>query len=264
MKGSAGEERHWLQRRQEVYEGSQMHFLRSAMANGLERDGFRVLRVMANPQRPAESVIREKLELYGSLKNDKRFRDSLNYWQKKASLPKLLDKLSTLSLKKEDIITGPDAHGLYTLGASGDALFITYNKYHHYNHGGLSMLAAADNKDNTLLIFNSPATAFDKNGSLLNPAALAYEGAWSNNRVSALLPSDYEPQQNMETEVDSTMIKNITAKMSAYTSVHITEKAYLHFDKPYYSAGDTMYFKAYLIQGAAHTPSHLSRVYMLI
>lgn len=48
MKGSPGEVRQWLQRRQEVYEGSQMHFLRSAMANGLVRDGFRVLRVMAN------------------------------------------------------------------------------------------------------------------------------------------------------------------------------------------------------------------------
>ncbi|MEO6630332.1 MAG: MG2 domain-containing protein, partial [Mucilaginibacter sp.] len=204
-------------------------------------------------------MIREKLQLYGPLKNDKRFRDSLKYWQKKASLPKLLDKLSP-PLKKEDVVTGPDDKVLFALGANGGALFITYNKYHHYNHGGLSMIAAADNTDNTLLMFDSPALLFDKNGMLINPGEASYNGVWSKNRVSALLPSDYEPQQTMETEVDSALVKNITAKVNAYTSTHITEKAYLHFDKPYYSAGDTIYFKAYLTQGEAHAPSHLSGI----
>jgi len=260
MNGSPGEERQWLLRRQEVYEGSQMHFLRSATADALERDGFRVQRVPANPQRPAGNIIREKLELYNLLKSDKQFRDSLNYWEKKANLPRLLDKPNPQPLKKQDMITGPDGQGLFALGVNGDGLFISYNKYHHYNHGGLSMIAAPDNKDNTLMVFNSPAVAFDKNGSLLDPALLAYEGVWSNNRVSALLPSDYEPEQTMETEVDSTVVKTITAKVSAYKSTHVTEKAYLHFDKPYYSAGDTIYFKAYLTEGATHAPSRLSRV----
>ncbi len=260
MKGSPGEERQWLLRRQEVYEGSQMHFLRSATANALERDGFRVQRVPANPQRPAENIIREKLELYNLLKSDKQFRDSLNYWEKKANLPRLLDKPNPQPLKKQDIITGPDGRGLFALGVNGDGLFISYNKYHHYNHGGLSMIAAPDNKDNTLMIFNSPAVAFDKNGSLLDPALLAYEGVWSNNRVSALLPSDYEPQQTMETEVDSTLVKTITAKVSTYKSTHVTEKVYLHFDKPYYAAGDTIYFKAYVTAGENHELSHLSGV----
>ncbi|HVW97144.1 MAG TPA: hypothetical protein VHA56_14330, partial [Mucilaginibacter sp.] len=38
------------------------------------------------------------------------------------------------------------------------------------------------------------------------------------------------------------------------------EKAYLHFDKPYYAAGDTIYFKAYLVAGSLHRLSQMSRV----
>ena len=37
------------------------------------------------------------------------------------------------------------------------------------------------------------------------------------------------------------------------------EKLYLHTDKPYYSAGDTLWFKAYLQHAATHQALHLSR-----
>jgi len=37
------------------------------------------------------------------------------------------------------------------------------------------------------------------------------------------------------------------------------EKIYLHFDRPYYTNGDTIWFKAYLTAGAFHKPSPFSR-----
>ena len=36
------------------------------------------------------------------------------------------------------------------------------------------------------------------------------------------------------------------------------EKAYLHFDKPYYTAGDTMWFKAYVTIGSKNQLSAVS------
>jgi len=42
--------------------------------------------------------------------------------------------------------------------------------------------------------------------------------------------------------------------------IRSTEKAYLHFDKPYYAAGDTIYFKAYVTLGEKHQLSNLSGV----
>lgn len=40
----------------------------------------------------------------------------------------------------------------------------------------------------------------------------------------------------------------------------VTEKAYLHFDKPYYSTGDTVYFKAYVVKGNNHGPSDINNM----
>jgi TonB-dependent SusC/RagA subfamily outer membrane receptor len=61
-------------------------------------------------------------------------------------------------------------------------------------------------------------------------------------------------------QTDSTVIKNATTKLKALLTDHIIEKAYLHFDKPYYAAGDTMYFKAYVTIGERHELSRLSGI----
>jgi len=53
---------------------------------------------------------------------------------------------------------------------------------------------------------------------------------------------------------------DINLKLENYTSKHPIEKAYLHFDKLYYAAGDTVYFKGYITQGERHNPSELSGV----
>jgi len=44
----------------------------------------------------------------------------------------------------------------------------------------------------------------------------------------------------------------------SYTYLPI-EKVYIHFDKPYYAVGDTIWFKAYLTSGI-HQPSLLSNI----
>lgn len=49
-------------------------------------------------------------------------------------------------------------------------------------------------------------------------------------------------------------------KLAGYKRAHITEKAYLHFDKPYYAAGDTIYFKAYVTMNERHWLTQLSGV----
>ncbi|MDB5123821.1 MAG: hypothetical protein JWP94_1950 [Mucilaginibacter sp.] len=52
----------------------------------------------------------------------------------------------------------------------------------------------------------------------------------------------------------------IVTKLKTFSYNHIAEKAYLHFDKPYYATGDTIYFKAYVTLGEKHEPSNLSGV----
>ncbi len=54
--------------------------------------------------------------------------------------------------------------------------------------------------------------------------------------------------------------KDVYNKLKSYSSTHITEKAYLHFDKPYYATGDTIYFKAYVTMGDRLDLSKLSGI----
>ena len=56
------------------------------------------------------------------------------------------------------------------------------------------------------------------------------------------------------------VLQAVASKLKAYVVKHPTEKAYLHFDKPYYAAGDTIYFKAYVTLGEKHELSNLSGV----
>ena len=52
----------------------------------------------------------------------------------------------------------------------------------------------------------------------------------------------------------------VIAKLKTFLATHTIEKAYLQFDEPFYAAGDTIYFKAYVTLGERHQLSALSGV----
>jgi TonB-dependent SusC/RagA subfamily outer membrane receptor len=54
--------------------------------------------------------------------------------------------------------------------------------------------------------------------------------------------------------------KLMVGKLKIFSSARPTEKAHLQFDKAYYAAGDTVYFKAYVTLGEKHRLSTLSGV----
>jgi TonB-dependent SusC/RagA subfamily outer membrane receptor len=57
-----------------------------------------------------------------------------------------------------------------------------------------------------------------------------------------------------------TTLKERASRLKTFFDQHEIEKAYLHFDKPYYAAGDTIYFKAYVLAGEKNALSPLSGV----
>ena len=58
---------------------------------------------------------------------------------------------------------------------------------------------------------------------------------------------------------DTVSLNAIITKTAKFTDGHPIEKVYLHFDKPYYAVGDTIWFKAYVTAGL-HEPSPLSKI----
>jgi hypothetical protein len=55
------------------------------------------------------------------------------------------------------------------------------------------------------------------------------------------------------------VIEQITAVLKKFTEEFPQEKVYLHTDRPYYLAGETIWFKAYLTAGSFHQLSPLSK-----
>lgn len=58
---------------------------------------------------------------------------------------------------------------------------------------------------------------------------------------------------------DTTIMSNILGKSKIIAEQYPAEKVYVHFDKPYYSVADTMFFKAY-VTFEQNVPSPLSKV----
>ena len=62
------------------------------------------------------------------------------------------------------------------------------------------------------------------------------------------------------TQEGESLTEKVIAKLEQYCMNTPQEKVYLHFDKPYYMAGETMWFQGYLFDGIAHGIDSVSRV----
>jgi hypothetical protein len=56
------------------------------------------------------------------------------------------------------------------------------------------------------------------------------------------------------------LIKKVQQQLERFKTLRPQEKVYLHTDKPHYSAGETIWFKAYLVDGQLHFPSAPSNI----
>ena len=59
---------------------------------------------------------------------------------------------------------------------------------------------------------------------------------------------------------DDTLIQKIAQQLDRWLNEQPQEKVHLHFDKPYYAAGDDIWFKAYVTVGPEHRLSAISGV----
>lgn len=87
-----------------------------------------------------------------------------------------------------------------------------------------------------------------ENGMVMNPQDLVFSGDMDRKRISNLLPLDYNAE------------KAIQLQDLAKTAKNYQEKVYLHTDKPYYYAGDQVFFKGYFAYGNAYLRDQLSKV----
>jgi hypothetical protein len=59
---------------------------------------------------------------------------------------------------------------------------------------------------------------------------------------------------------DPSVLQEILQKMKLYHEQNLQEKLYVHLDKPFYAAGEDIWFKAYLMEASLHSLDSQSRV----
>lgn len=87
-----------------------------------------------------------------------------------------------------------------------------------------------------------------ENGMVLNPEDLVFSGDMDRKRISNLLPLDYDAERGL-------LQQDLTK-----TAKNYQEKVFLHTDKPYYYAGDSLFFKGYFSYGNPFLRDELSKV----
>lgn len=60
--------------------------------------------------------------------------------------------------------------------------------------------------------------------------------------------------------INDDFTQHIAAKLLDYRRAFSQEKAYLHLDKPYYTTGDTLWFKSYLVEASLHLADSASNL----
>jgi TonB-dependent SusC/RagA subfamily outer membrane receptor len=247
LQGSPAEQEQWSKRRNEIYNNSLAHFLRSAMRNHLDADGFKVYRFLVDHTRPSDSLVNAKLKYFNLIKGQGSYRDSLAFWKKVQKSPKLLANQTAVALTGEDVVAKTKSPGVYRFGCEKDALYVLRGRRPEKTSVLLNHLQDPNNSSETLITFDQPEAYFDRNGAILNPGCMTFMGAWAKNGIADLLPVNFEPEgKQKDLEVDSVVLTKVEKSLNGLELSRRLEKTYLHFDKPYYAAGDTIYFKAYV------------------
>lgn len=183
LNGSGSQKRKWKQKRVKAYLGSEMHFLRSCIADQVDEEYFTVRKLVrtAADSLASDSVIYANIKKYSA---PSASASQLNYWIHQSQRIKYDQKLYEEHLDSHDFIRVTNIKGVYGIGYPY-CLVINY-----CNRRSKSLV------DNTIITFTQPFAYFDSNGIIINPLSNKVEGYWGTLRIADLLPVDYDMTKN--------------------------------------------------------------------
>lgn len=199
----------WKHNRLKAFNGSQMHFFRSLIANkNLKEEGFTVnqFKRVLNPDRPTDEQIkmaRQLVKLYGNrinfskkITNPETALDSALVTIRKAGLPKYQDYLYKTNVPYNEMISFENNKPVLNFK---DYLMVIYNKEPEEDNYLIGMFgkrkkASGVQTSNTVLL-NGKAM-LTTSGITLNPNALFNEGYWAFESFANMLPLNYQPPKD--------------------------------------------------------------------
>lgn len=193
----------WIENRNKAYYGSAQHFFKALAEQKLTEEGY-VMHTLIRQEKKIFSVplVAMKKDSSGNIiseaSKEKMIVDStdiklrINQSLRKigtSGFSKYVQYLVKTPLKESEIVdTKSDMFAI----DFDNHLYVVYNKeFEEEQFAGIGQKNTP--QFSILSLLESPAIV-EKNGHLINPLAIVYEGRWGNEKIGELLPLDYLPQ----------------------------------------------------------------------
>jgi TonB-dependent SusC/RagA subfamily outer membrane receptor len=233
LKGTDAQQKKWDSNRRLAYLSSSRHFLRAVMNNTAKDEGYAVFQFLKMPG--INTTIVKPLNI------DSLFISNGKNFKTLTSAPVILGKDTTRL-------------GIYVVytGQKESPLFFKTG-------APLDIPIKLSTKQRQLSEFKPLADkiTIDNNGSLTPAKSLVYDGGyWGWQKLADMTPLDYiidEPQ------AASGRLKDVIASVDSINIKAPVEKIHIQLDKPYYTLGDTLWMKGYVVN-ENNELSNLSKV----
>lgn len=200
---SLKKKKEWIENRNKAYFGSSTHFLRALVEKRLTEEGF-VMHKLIREQKKMYSVplLPERKDSLGNIiveaSKEKIMVDSADV---KLKTNQALSKLPTNTfarhvqyllktpLKEAEIVS--TLEDVFTMDFTNH-LYVVYNK--EYEEPQFLDAYQKNIPQTSILAMLDPPAIIEKNGHLINPLSIIFEGRWGNEKIGELLPLDYLPQ----------------------------------------------------------------------
>lgn len=205
LKGSKRKEILWGKNRLTTYHGSFTHFYQSLLKKTRYQEGFLIhqFKRVPNPKRPSEEAIKKAREFVRLSKSPIDFSkkidapkttlDSSIVILRKVSLPRSIDYLYKSNVPSDSIISSKQ--GIFYLDFENN-LSVVYTKEKEEKgyilRNVFNKMREPLAQTSSIIAINIP-TILDKNGFLVSPLDVYYEGYWAYEKFANSLPLDYEP-----------------------------------------------------------------------
>jgi hypothetical protein len=192
--------------RQETYNGSMMHFIRSLYRDSLEQNGFQVRRMHLVPNdeksrvryvyRPTSFIVLNSRDMQNRKPEKEIPRDSLAYYKKILQQPDFLEIFGEKQLTADSLVIKNE--GPYKLVYFPNYLAITYmNETEEKEYARTRKGGAKPGKQYSIIkMTGSGGVWIEANGNYFDPREIFSYGYWGwADKMADNLPLDYNPEQ---------------------------------------------------------------------
>ncbi len=202
--GGKGRQQKWQKKREEAYNGSILHFMRSLYANQLAEEGFEVKRLVRTPNYERQRVkalygsgLRKQLTNNGlniEIRNGSQFAgDSSGYYQSVMRQKDYVEENGTTILTSDSLVV--ESNPSYKVLHFDDYIFITFKKEMEevgFLKTQFPQRSVTYQRSNVTLLGNK-FISLDKSGNFYNPQEFFTSAYWSwSEKMANSLPVDYE------------------------------------------------------------------------